>query len=277
MTGGKPFDLSGNVALVSGCGSEAGIGFACAQVLGELGARVAITSTTDRIVARVDELRILGVETFGSVADLTIPSDAETVIAESQAKLGPIDILVNGAGIAQVGAGAPSGRMAALTEDDWRRELDVNLMTAVHLTRRVLPGMVERAYGRVVMISSVTGPVVAAPEMSGYAAAKGAMDGLMRTIALEYGRFGITANSVAPGWIATASSTDEERTAGMHTPVGRPGSPREVASVVGFVSSRAASYLTGQSIVVDGGNTIQEVHGLNVYVEPARATEASAG
>src|SRR6478752_6034938 len=245
VTGGKPFDLSGNVALVSGCGSEAGIGFACAQVLGELGARVAITSTTDRIVARVDELRSLGVETVGSVGDLTIPSDAENVIAESQAKLGPIDILVNGAGIAQVGVGAPSGRMAALTEDDWRRELDVNLMTAVHLTRRVLPGMVERAYGRVVMISSVTGPVVAAPEMSGYAAAKGAMD--------------------------------EERTAGMHTPVGRPGSPREVASVVGFVSSRAASYLTGQSIVVDGGNTIQEVHGLTVYVHPARATEASAG
>ena len=149
-------------------------------------------------------------------------------------------------------------------------------MTAIHLTRMVLPGMTERRYGRVVMVSSVTGPLVAASRLAGYAAAKAAMDGVMRTIALEYGRSGITANSVAPGWIDTASSTDEERVAGAHTPVGRPGTPAEVAAVVAFLACRAATYVTGQSIVVDGGNTIQEVHGPDDYDEPEHAVKELA-
>jgi 3-oxoacyl-[acyl-carrier protein] reductase len=115
------------------------------------------------------------------------------------------------------------------------------------------------------MVSSVTGPLVTAPGSTAYATAKGAMDALMRAIAIENGRAGVTSNSVAPGWIETASSEPDELEAGRHTPVGRPGTPDEIAAVIAFLCSEEASYVTGTSIVVDGGNIIQEPHGVDLY------------
>jgi 3-oxoacyl-[acyl-carrier protein] reductase len=258
----KPFDLGARHALVTGCGSERGIGFATARMLARLGARTSITSTTDRIHSRAAEL---GDETFSFVTDLADRAQGFALAAAARDAHGPIDIVVNGAGMVQTGAPTAEARFAELAPAALDHQLAITLKTAFHLTQAVLPEMVERRHGRVVMVSSVTGPLVTAPGSSAYAAGKGAMDALMRTIAIENGRAGVTANSVAPGWIETASSELDELVAGRHTPIGRPGTADEVAAVIAFLCSDEASYVTGQSIVVDGGNTIQEPHGIDLY------------
>ena len=255
---GAPFRLDGRHALVSGCGSRDGIGFASAQLLARLGARVSITSTTERIHERAAELA----GAFSFVADLTDPEQATALVAAAREVHGPVAALVNNAGMTQSGSEDDGGgAFLDLPPAALERQLEITLKTAFHLTQAVLPEMVEGG-GRVVMVSSVTGPLVSAPGSSAYAAAKGALDGLMRTIALEHARHGITVNAVSPGWIATASSEPDELEAGRHTPVGRPGTPDEVAAVIAFLCSGEASYLTGQTIVIDGGNIIQEHHGV---------------
>ncbi len=248
--------VTGRVALVTGAGSADGIGFATAQALKAAGARVAITATTDRIY---DRLRTLGPDgTFATTADLTRKDHVARLVVEAEAALGPIDILVNNAGMVQTGIDSPGRRFAELSDADWSYGLDINLTSAFRLTRAVLPGMCARRYGRIVNMSSVTGPVVGIATSSVYASAKAGLLGMTRALALDVGPEGVTVNCVGPGWIATGSSSEDEIVAGRHTPVGRPGRPEEVAHAVLFLAAEEASYVTGQLIVVDGGNTVQE-------------------
>jgi 3-oxoacyl-[acyl-carrier protein] reductase len=255
-------ELADKVALVTGAGSPTGIGFATAMILGREGAAVAISSTTDRIHDRAAELHADGVRAGGFVADLVDRAQARAMVDGVLESFGRIDVLVNNAGMVHVGMdGQPGGPFLELDDGDWDLDLRLNLDTAFTVTRAAIPGMVERGWGRVVMVSSVTGSVATNVGSAGYASAKAGMDGLMRTIAVEVGHAGVTVNSVAPGWIATGSQLPEEAAAGVHTPIGRSGTPAEVGEVIAFLASERASYVTGALIVVDGGNTLQETKG----------------
>jgi 3-oxoacyl-[acyl-carrier protein] reductase len=256
-------ETAGKVALVTGAGSPTGIGFATARVLGREGASLAIGSTTDRIHDRAQALRDLGYDAEGYPADLTDRGAVDRLVAEVIDRFGHIDILINNAGMVAVGdaGGQDDAPFVEVDPDRWDHQIGQTLGTAFNVTRAVAPGMVARGWGRIVMVSSVTGPVVSAPGSAAYSAAKAAMDGLMRAIAIEVGAASVTVNSVQPGWIATGSQQPDEADAGLHTPLGRSGTPDEIAEVVAFVASDRASYLTGAAIAVDGGNTIQEIKG----------------
>ena len=250
--------VAGRTAIVTGAGSADGIGFATAKLLLAAGARVAITSTTDRIKDRLAELGAAPDRAFAQAADLTVPQQVKDFVAATEARLGPVDILVNNAGMTQVGGDIPGGRFSQMTEEGWDYGISINLKTCFLITRAVLPGMIERHYGRIVQMSSVTGPLVGIAGSSVYAAAKAGMLGMTRALAIEVGGSGVTVNCIGPGWIQTASSSEAEITAGRHTPVGRPGTPAEVGHAAVFLASEEASYITGQMLVVDGGNIIQE-------------------
>lgn len=257
------FSLTHRAALITGAGSPDGIGVAVARQLAEQGARVVLTATSDRVHDRAAELTAAGFQAHALIADLTDPAAATAVVQSVVDDFGQLDIVVNNAGMVQTGVTLNVSTFADEAPANWQRQLEITLMTAVNVSRAALPQMREQQHGRIVMMSSVTGPLVVAVGSSAYATAKAGMDGLMRSIAIEEGRNGITCTSVAPGWIQTGSSEPDELVAGLHTPVGRPGTPAEIAAVVGFLASDQASYVTGQTFVVDGGNTIQEAKGLS--------------
>ncbi|HEX7473377.1 MAG TPA: SDR family NAD(P)-dependent oxidoreductase [Candidatus Limnocylindrales bacterium] len=253
--------FAGRVALVTGAGGPHGIGFATARILADGGATVAIASTTERIHERVGELRAGGASATGHVGDLTAAGVAAGLIAEILGAHGRLDILINNAGMIALGEDEASHDVLDMTDEEWDHGIAQNLRIPFAVTKAALPALIASGHGRIVFVSSVTGPVVSNPASTVYSAAKAGIMGLVRGLAIETGPHGVTVNAVLPGWIASASQLIHEAIGGGHTPLGRSGTPAEVGEVIAFLASDAASYVTGQGIVVDGGNTIQEFKG----------------
>lgn len=256
------FDLTGARVLVTGAGAVNGIGFASAQMLAEMGAAVFLTGASDRVLDRAEELRAAGYSADALACDLTIPSEADRVVAQAVSALGGLDVVINNAGMTSVAAPmeqvGENGTISDMSIEGWSNALSRNLTTAFSVTKAALPHIRKSHAGRIVMVSSVTGPVMAMAGDVAYAASKAGMVGLMRALALDEAAHGVTVNAVAPGWIATDSQTANEVEQGKRTPLGRSARADEIASAVAWLSSREASYITGQVIVVDGGNSIAE-------------------
>jgi 3-oxoacyl-[acyl-carrier protein] reductase len=246
--------LDRRVALVTGAGSPDGIGYATAARLVEMGASVAIVSTTKRIHERAAELGVTGF-----VADLTVEAEVGALADAITEQLGEVQILVNNAGLASKAMPEVMRPIAQLSYDEWKLEIDRNLTTTFLTCRAFAPLMAERGWGRIVNLSATVGPVNALPTEGAYAAAKSGVLGLTRALAMEVVADGVTVNAVAPSLIYTGSSTVAELKYGLDAPMGRPGTPDEVAAAICFLASPAASYITGQLLVVDGGNSVREV------------------
>jgi len=246
------------VALITGAGSPTGIGFASARALGMDGAHVILISTTSRIHERSAELKDLGIDARGYIADLTRPQQVQQIVDEISSAFRRLDICVNNAGMTVVGETQFESRVDDIPLEEWNRSLERNLTTCFLVTGAVLPLMRAQGYGRIINIASTSGPVQAFVGDAAYHAAKAGMWGYTRACALETAADGITVNAVAPGWIATASQLESEVAAGMLCPMKRSGTPEEVAHAVRFLADPGASYITGQLIVVDGGNSLPE-------------------
>jgi len=246
------FRLDSLKALVTGAGDASGIGFAAAKALKELGAEVFITSTSDRIYKRAQEL---GVKGF--IADLTNESDVQAL--ESQ--ISSLDILVNNAGMTSVTSPASPNEATDISQvslEAFQKGMSRNLETAFLATKYFLPKIRKSQSGRIIIISSLTGHVMAMKNQPVYATAKAALIGLTKSIALDEAKYGITCNAILPGWIATDSISESEKSQGLSVPMGRGGRADEIASAITWLSTPGASYITGQTIIIDGGNSIKE-------------------
>ena len=242
-------DLTGKVAFVTG--STRGIGLAIARGFRGAGAKVAIVGrSADRARAVAAEL---GERTTGVGCDVAVAEQVETALAAAESALGPIDVLVNNAGLTR------DNLLLRLTDADWDAVLDANLKGAFHTTRAVIKGMMKRRSGRIINVTSIVG-LVGNKGQANYAASKAGLIGFTKSVAKEYAGRGILANCIAPGYIDTDMTSGlpdaAKATLLQDIALGRLGRPEDVAGAALFLASDLAAYMTGQVLVVDGGMVI---------------------
>jgi 3-oxoacyl-[acyl-carrier protein] reductase len=239
------FDLTGKTALVTG--ATGGIGGAIARALHAQGAKVALSGT------RREALDSLAGELGGATVlpcDLANKDSVEALVPDAEKALGQLDILVTNAGITR------DGLFVALKDDDWEQVLNVNLTSTFRLARAAVKLMMRKRFGRIIGITSVVG-VTGNPGQANYTATKAGMIGMFKSIGKEYAKRGVTANCVAPGFIATPMTdklNDKQREAILQmVPAGRLGVGADVAAAVVYLASDEAAYVTGQTLHVNGG------------------------
>ncbi len=244
--------MENRVALVTGAGQ--GIGAAVAKRLADGGAKVALVDINEQ--AAKDGAAAIGANAIGIGADVTKRDQVQAAVAEVVAQLGSLHILVNNAGVIR------DNMLFKMTDDDWTTIMEVHLRGAFLFTQAAQKHMVDAKYGRIVFLSSTS--ALGNRGQANYSTAKAGLQGLARTVAIELGPFGVTANAVAPGFIETAmtkataertgSTIDEMRERVASTiPVRRGGRPEDVANVVAFYAAEESGYVTGQVLYLDGG------------------------
>ncbi len=241
--------LSQEIALVTG--ASRGIGQAIALSLGAQGAAVIGTATTEQGAAAIQTtLKDRGVKGIGLALDVTDPASIDTAIKAIQERLGTPTILVNNAGITR------DNLLMRMKDEEWNAVIDTNLSSVYRLSKACIRGMMKARHGRIINIGSVVG-ATGNPGQANYCAAKAGMIGFTKSLARELGSRGITVNAVAPGFIDTdmtrALPADQREALIKQVPAGRLGTPEDIAAAVQFLASPAASYMTGETLHVNGG------------------------